>query len=258
MAISALRSASGTKTDAVPRPVAAGVWRFDVVFGDFSSITERTSLSLRATGHDPSVTDVIILGAWAEVTASFTGAATITLDIGDAAGPANAYMTAADVTGAVGPTGATADARGAALDGRLALLTSDLLATITVAGATGADLSAGAASIYVHYVEVEHSTHQTTPGDTPAIVTDPGNEALPPVPRTSTLVEADATSSPVTVLLPTSVTGDSVVVVKIDASGNLVTVDGNGTTINGSSTVLITSQYDSLTFVLGATEWRIA
>ncbi len=44
---------------------------------------------------------------------------------------------------------------------------------------------------------------------------------------------------------------------KIDASGNAVTIDGNGALIDGDATVDLTTQYESLTLVRDGSNWHV-
>lgn len=73
-------------------------------------------------------------------------------------------------------------------------------------------------------------------------------------------VTCDATSGAITVNLP-AISGEEGRVVnikKIDASANAVTVDGDSSeTIDGSTTISITTQYESVTLQAGASEWHI-
>lgn len=72
------------------------------------------------------------------------------------------------------------------------------------------------------------------------------------------LVEADASGGPFTVNLPAApATGDRVIINKIDGTGNVVTVNGNGANINGAGTFPITVQYASVTVIRGTTQWWI-
>ena len=58
----------------------------------------------------------------------------------------------------------------------------------------------------------------------------------------------DATTGNMIVYLPASPTGNRRrTVVKVDPSVNTVTVDGNGNTINGATTYILTNQYDFIT-----------
>ena len=68
----------------------------------------------------------------------------------------------------------------------------------------------------------------------------------------------DATGGAVTLTLPlaAAIIGRVISVKKIDASGNAVTVDGSGSeTIDGASTAVLTSQYDSVTVMTDGSEW---
>lgn len=71
----------------------------------------------------------------------------------------------------------------------------------------------------------------------------------------------DATSAGFTVALPaaTSCVGMELIIVKIDASANLVTVDPNsGELINGAATHDLEAQYDAICIVSDGTGWYIA
>jgi len=70
----------------------------------------------------------------------------------------------------------------------------------------------------------------------------------------------DASSAAFTVTLPaaTSHTGRIYHIKKTDSSGNGVTVDGNGSeTIDGATTQVISTQYDSLMIQCDGTTWHI-
>ena len=70
----------------------------------------------------------------------------------------------------------------------------------------------------------------------------------------------DATSGAITVNLPTisGNTGRQYTIKKIDSSANAVTVDGSGAeTIDGSTTAVINSQYESITIQATSSEWGI-
>lgn len=76
----------------------------------------------------------------------------------------------------------------------------------------------------------------------------------------SEVVTVNATGGAVTVNLPAaaSSTDAMIIVKKIDASANAVTVDGNlSETIDGATTVVIGNQYTSLTFICDGTGWHI-
>jgi len=75
-----------------------------------------------------------------------------------------------------------------------------------------------------------------------------------------TLVLVDASSAAVTITLPAAadLVDTPINIKKTDASGNAVTVDGNGSeTIDGSTTAVISTQYDCITIVSDGTEWWI-
>jgi len=75
-----------------------------------------------------------------------------------------------------------------------------------------------------------------------------------------TVIYADATSNAITITLPAvaSVVDRVYNIKKIDSSVNTVTIDGNSSeTIDGSTTVVISSQYDSVTIHSNGNEWFI-
>lgn len=72
------------------------------------------------------------------------------------------------------------------------------------------------------------------------------------------LITGDATSAAFTVTLPaaSTVTGLVLCIIKIDASGNAVTIDGSGSeTINGSATLALSSQWSKATIVSDGSNW---
>lgn len=74
------------------------------------------------------------------------------------------------------------------------------------------------------------------------------------------LILGDATSAAFTVTLPAAsdARGRKVTVKKIDASANVVTIDGDGAeTIDGAATQSLSAQYASFTLVSDGTEWWI-
>jgi hypothetical protein len=82
-------------------------------------------------------------------------------------------------------------------------------------------------------------------------------------PYTAAAVEviiADATSGAITVNLPDAAgnTGRRYSIKKVDATANLVTIDGDGgDTIDGQTTKVLSDQYDSVTVVSDGTNWFI-
>jgi len=77
---------------------------------------------------------------------------------------------------------------------------------------------------------------------------------------TDSLILIDATSAAVTVdlIAVASHNGTPVTIKKIDSSANAVTIDGSGAeTIDGSTTLVLASQYDSVTIQTDGTEWWI-
>jgi hypothetical protein len=77
---------------------------------------------------------------------------------------------------------------------------------------------------------------------------------------TNYIALCDCSSNSITINLPTAVgnTGLTYVVKKVDATGNIVTIDGNTTeTIDGNLTTTITSQYTAITVVSDGANWMI-
>jgi hypothetical protein len=77
---------------------------------------------------------------------------------------------------------------------------------------------------------------------------------------TDYLLLVDATSAAVTVNLPAvaDANGSLIVVKKVDASVNAVTIDADGTeTIDGATTQSLTSQWDALTLACDGSDWYI-
>lgn len=72
-------------------------------------------------------------------------------------------------------------------------------------------------------------------------------------------IDVNATGGAVIVTLPASpVDGETHFISKNDASGNAVTVSGNGKNINGSATISTTTRYAThrLVYMGGSGEWR--
>lgn len=77
---------------------------------------------------------------------------------------------------------------------------------------------------------------------------------------TDSVFLCNCTSGSITATLPaiSGIAGRRYTIKKVDATSNPVIIDGNGSeTIDGSTTVIITSQYDAAQLVAGATEWSI-
>jgi len=77
---------------------------------------------------------------------------------------------------------------------------------------------------------------------------------------TDSLILVDASSAAVTVNLiaVASHNGAPVTIKKIDGSGNAVTIDGNAAeTIDGATTNVLASQYDSVTIQSDGTQWWV-
>jgi hypothetical protein len=88
---------------------------------------------------------------------------------------------------------------------------------------------------------------------------DDGDSPYPLVASVTQTVLADASGGPVTVSLPAAgSSGLDVSVKKVDASGNAVTVDGDGAeTVDGAATLALSSQYESVRLADGLTGWWI-
>lgn len=77
---------------------------------------------------------------------------------------------------------------------------------------------------------------------------------------TDYLILVDATAGAVTVTLPVAANSNAamIVVKKIDAGANAVTVDANGAeTIDGAANVALAAQYDAVTVFCDGSEWWI-
>jgi hypothetical protein len=81
---------------------------------------------------------------------------------------------------------------------------------------------------------------------------------------TDDLIRADATTAAFTITLPTAASafsngeGEVITVKKIDATANVVTVQGNGAElIDDANTASISSQYSAASFVSNGTSWDI-
>ena len=73
------------------------------------------------------------------------------------------------------------------------------------------------------------------------------------------VILGDASGGAITITLPPAATGKFIFhIKKIDATGNAVTIDGDGSeTIDGATTQTITTQYNSIMLVSDLTEWWI-
>jgi len=77
---------------------------------------------------------------------------------------------------------------------------------------------------------------------------------------TNSVVLVDASGGAITITLPTAVgiTGKSYHIKKIDVSANNVTIDGSGSeTIDGSTTLVISAQYDAPYIVSDGANWHV-
>ena len=77
---------------------------------------------------------------------------------------------------------------------------------------------------------------------------------------TDEVITCDATSAAFTITLPAvaGITGKPYTIKKTDSSGNIVTIDGNASeTIDGATTYLLSSQYDTLPIVSDGSNWHI-
>jgi len=72
------------------------------------------------------------------------------------------------------------------------------------------------------------------------------------------IILADASGGAFTVTLPPAAVNNVFTIKKVDASGNLVTIDGDGEeTIDGDLTVALSAQYESLTLVTDGSNWFV-
>ncbi len=71
------------------------------------------------------------------------------------------------------------------------------------------------------------------------------------------VVLANASAGAITVTLQTPTSGAVINVKKIDGSANAVTIDGAGATIDGQTSIQITTQYESYTLVSDGSNWYI-
>lgn len=67
----------------------------------------------------------------------------------------------------------------------------------------------------------------------------------------------DASSADVTISVPSREIGRHYSVSKRDSTGNSVIIDFGGSLCNGFSTQVITTQYDTITFAAGKSDWGI-
>lgn len=67
----------------------------------------------------------------------------------------------------------------------------------------------------------------------------------------------DTTSGSFTINLPATPTAGDTYCIKKSVAANTLTVDGNGNTIDGSATQVITTQYVAITVIYNGTEWSI-
>jgi hypothetical protein len=86
-----------------------------------------------------------------------------------------------------------------------------------------------------------------TPTATPRSVSGTGVTAV-----AWDVIEADATSAPITVTLPTNTAGVTVFVKKMDSTANAVTITG---TIDGVTNPTLTNQYQTISLVADGTKW---
>ena len=77
---------------------------------------------------------------------------------------------------------------------------------------------------------------------------------------TDDFISADASGGAFTITLPAvaTATGKVYYIKKIDATGNPITIDGNGAeTIDGAATAIINAQYESITLICNGSTWYI-
>ncbi len=72
------------------------------------------------------------------------------------------------------------------------------------------------------------------------------------------IILADASGGAFTVTLPPAAVNNTFTIKKVDASGNVVTVDGDGAeTIDGALTAALAAQYESLTVITNGANWFV-
>lgn len=82
--------------------------------------------------------------------------------------------------------------------------------------------------------------------------------ATPTFAANDCLINVNATGGAVTVNLPALSAGRVFRFKKLDVSANTVTIDGNGSeTIDGAATYVLTTQYESVEIIGGASEWHV-
>lgn len=69
------------------------------------------------------------------------------------------------------------------------------------------------------------------------------------------ILEVDASSGAVTITMPDLKVNRAYTISKRDNSGNAVTIDFGSNTCNGSSTLVLSSQYDTPRVYGGTSEW---
>ena len=77
--------------------------------------------------------------------------------------------------------------------------------------------------------------------------------------RSNIYNDVDASSGNITISLdPDPIDGQTYYIAKSDATGNTVTVSGNGKTINGGASLVLAARYDTIMIVYmgNADEWR--
>lgn len=72
-------------------------------------------------------------------------------------------------------------------------------------------------------------------------------------------VECDSTSGPITATLPNAATSKGRIynIIKADNTGNSITIDGDGSNINGTGTKTLTTQYEKITIQSNGTNWVV-
>jgi len=90
----------------------------------------------------------------------------------------------------------------------------------------------------------------------PAVVSKTANYTITTDDHT---VLCDATSGNITITLPAATSSQrEFCIVKTDNTSNTVVVDGNSSeTINGATTITLSSQYDAITITTDGTSWYI-
>ena len=102
-----------------------------------------------------------------------------------------------------------------------------------------------------------HANDHTAMGIGATPITVSSNYSLS---QTDYIVRVNTVSSSLVITLPTTPTvGKRYVIKKIDTSGNIVTINGTSISIDGSTTAVLSVQYQSISlfYDLGSNTWNV-